>query len=51
MQQYLNNEKETEQFGAELFKILPSKCLVFLYGDLGAGKTTLVRGFSSGRRI
>jgi tRNA threonylcarbamoyladenosine biosynthesis protein TsaE len=45
MQQYLNNEKETEQFGAELFKILPSKCLVFLYGDLGAGKTTLVRGF------
>ena len=45
MQQYLNNEKETEQFGAELFKTLPSKCLVFLYGDLGAGKTTLVRGF------
>ena len=45
MQKYLNNEKETEQFGAELFKTLPSKCLVFLYGDLGAGKTTMVRGF------
>jgi tRNA threonylcarbamoyladenosine biosynthesis protein TsaE len=45
MQKYLNSEAETEQFGAELFKSLPSKSLIFLYGDLGAGKTTLVRGF------
>ncbi len=45
MQKYLNSAEETEQFGAELFKSLPSKCLIFLYGDLGAGKTTLVRGF------
>ena len=45
MQKYLNSEAETEQFGAELFKSLPSKCLIFLYGDLGAGKTTMVRGF------
>lgn len=45
MQKYLNSSEETEQFGAELFKSLPSKCLIFLYGDLGAGKTTIVRGF------
>ena len=45
MQQYLNGTEETERFGADLFKSLPSKCLIFLYGDLGAGKTTMVRGF------
>ena len=37
--------EETEAFGAELFQSVPSKWLIFLYGDLGAGKTTLVRGF------
>jgi tRNA threonylcarbamoyladenosine biosynthesis protein TsaE len=45
MQKYLQNTEETEAFGAELFKSVPSKYLVFLQGDLGAGKTTLVRGF------
>ena len=45
MHTYLHSTEETEQFGAKLFNALPSKCLVFLYGDLGAGKTTLVRGF------
>jgi len=45
MKKYLKNTEETEQFGAELWTLLPSKCLVFLQGDLGAGKTTMVRGF------
>ncbi|MDD5580072.1 MAG: tRNA (adenosine(37)-N6)-threonylcarbamoyltransferase complex ATPase subunit type 1 TsaE [Methylobacter sp.] len=45
MKKFLKNAEETEQFGAELWKQLPSKCLVFLSGDLGAGKTTLVRGY------
>jgi tRNA threonylcarbamoyladenosine biosynthesis protein TsaE len=45
MQRYLNSTEETEQFGAELFMSLPTKGLVFLHGDLGVGKTTLVRGF------
>lgn len=40
----LLNEQETELFGAELWRVLPEKCLVFLNGDLGAGKTTLTRG-------
>lgn len=45
MQKYLRTTEETEQFGAMLWRYLPKKCLVFLYGDLGAGKTTLVRGY------
>ena len=45
MRKYLNSAEETEAFGAELFKSVPSKCLIFLQGDLGAGKTTMVRGF------
>jgi len=40
----LLNEQETELLGSELWRILPEKCLVFLNGDLGAGKTTLTRG-------
>lgn len=40
----LHGEQETEAFGAALWQALPEKCLLFLRGDLGAGKTTLVRG-------
>jgi tRNA threonylcarbamoyladenosine biosynthesis protein TsaE len=45
MQRYLQSAEATEQLGAALWRLLPAKCLVFLHGDLGAGKTTLVRGF------
>jgi tRNA threonylcarbamoyladenosine biosynthesis protein TsaE len=45
MERYLESVEATEQFGAALWRVLPAKCLVFLHGDLGAGKTTLVRGF------
>ncbi|QPK64761.1 tRNA (adenosine(37)-N6)-threonylcarbamoyltransferase complex ATPase subunit type 1 TsaE [Methylomonas sp. LL1] len=40
----LSSSDETELLGAALWRALPKKCLLFLYGDLGAGKTTLVRG-------
>ena len=40
----LNTPEATEAFGAKLWHLLPDKCTVFLQGDLGAGKTTLVRG-------
>lgn len=44
MQFFLKDSEETESFGMALFRALPSKCLVFFYGNLGAGKTSLVRG-------
>jgi tRNA threonylcarbamoyladenosine biosynthesis protein TsaE len=31
--------------GAELSRAIDAPCIMFLQGDLGAGKTTLVRGF------
>lgn len=40
----LNDSDETEAMGAALWRALPQKCLLFLYGDLGSGKTTLMRG-------
>jgi tRNA threonylcarbamoyladenosine biosynthesis protein TsaE len=40
----LETPEDTEALGAALWQALPEKCLLFLYGDLGAGKTTLVRG-------
>ncbi len=45
MQFLFSTVEETEAFGAKLFHALPEKCVVFLNGDLGTGKTTLVRGF------
>lgn len=42
---FLADSQATEQFGAHLFTCLPQKALIFLEGDLGAGKTTFVRGF------
>jgi tRNA threonylcarbamoyladenosine biosynthesis protein TsaE len=40
----LRSEEETAALGAELAALLTPGLVVFLYGDLGAGKTTLVRG-------
>lgn len=40
----LKTVADTEKLGAKLWEVLPSKSLVFLNGELGAGKTTLVRG-------
>ena len=48
MKKLLADEAATEAAGAELFAQLMSRlhgnAVVFLQGDLGAGKTTLVRG-------
>jgi tRNA threonylcarbamoyladenosine biosynthesis protein TsaE len=41
---FLPDEPATLEFAGRVFRALPAGCLVFLRGDLGAGKTTFVRG-------
>lgn len=41
----LTGEQQTGAFGGKLQKCCGGSALIYLYGDLGAGKTTLVRGF------
>lgn len=41
----LSDSDDTERFGAVLAHCCPPGAVFYLYGDLGAGKTTLVRGF------
>lgn len=45
---YLANEVATLQMGMRLSQSLTAGMVVYLYGDLGAGKTTLVRGILRG---
>jgi tRNA threonylcarbamoyladenosine biosynthesis protein TsaE len=46
MQQiFLSDEAATIKLGAKLATITPNNFVIYLYGELGAGKTTLVRGF------
>lgn len=44
MKRVSNGPDETEEIGYELGKVLKAGDVVALYGDLGAGKTTFVRG-------
>jgi len=45
----LHNEDEQVAFGAALAAAVGKRALIFLQGELGAGKTTLVRGFLRAR--
>ncbi len=42
-----NSAEETERIGREIGQWLPSNVAVCLSGDLGAGKTTLIKGIVS----
>ena len=41
-----NSSRETIAIGGEIAHMLSSPTLLFLRGDLGAGKTTLVKGIA-----
>ena len=43
-----HSEEETTAFGRTLTRLLAPPKLVLLRGDLGAGKTTLVKGIAAG---
>ena len=43
-----HSPEETIELGAELARQLPQPCLLVLEGELGSGKTTLVKGIVSG---
>ncbi len=47
----LKSEKETQSKGMELAEMIKGGGLICLYGDLGAGKTTLSKGVASGFSI
>ncbi len=44
----LQGEELQEAMGGLLASYCPASCVIYLQGDLGAGKTTLVRGFLRG---
>ncbi len=49
MQQWItHNEQETEQLGAAIARSVSVPAVFCLYGELGAGKTALVRGMARG---
>lgn len=48
MQLIISDEKAMEDFGSKLGHILRAGDVVYLSGELGAGKTTLVRGAARG---
>lgn len=49
MQFVTHSEEETIAVGRELAALLPESAVVSLAGDLGAGKTTLVKGIAAAR--
>ncbi|MCP4126118.1 MAG: tRNA (adenosine(37)-N6)-threonylcarbamoyltransferase complex ATPase subunit type 1 TsaE, partial [Gammaproteobacteria bacterium] len=44
----VESPEQQEVTGAILSALCPHGSIIYLHGDLGAGKTTLVRGFLQG---
>jgi tRNA threonylcarbamoyladenosine biosynthesis protein TsaE len=45
---HIAGEANQEAFGSALAHLVEPPCIIYLTGDLGAGKTTLARGFMRG---
>lgn len=45
LQKIIPDEEHMLTFGEELASVCQAPCVIFLHGSLGAGKTTLTRGF------
>ena len=39
----LSSEKKTEEFASKFLKKIKPGCYIFLYGEIGVGKTTFIR--------
>ena len=48
---YTNSDKETEAIGEQFGRSVKDGTVVAMYGDLGAGKTVIARGFARGLGI
>lgn len=48
MKQNISSTEEMQNFGDNIAKKLPSGSVIELIGDVGAGKTTLVKGIGKG---
>ena len=48
LERYLDSAAATEALGSRLASALAPGCVLYLRGDLGAGKTTLARGLLRG---
>ena len=45
---YLSSEKKTEELASKFLKIIKPGNVVFLYGEMGVGKTTFIRYLING---
>ncbi len=48
LERITHSEQETEAFGAELAEHIKAPAVLCFYGELGAGKTALIRGLAEG---